>query len=268
MHEGWNRVITEAEAVRIAAEIEQQGYGTLSNYVSEEELNPIRAVANDAVKASGGEYAGFEGADAFAGTMLGELPRSAAFKGLCRRLYELGTGKPAQEVDTLQVFRCLKGTTGRRTSYKFHYDSYVLTVLLPVAIPQEGRSGDLLIIPNARRVRRLYLSNLMDKLIIDNKVAQVILRLITRRRRLNTVAVKLQPGTSYFFWGYRSIHANEPCDHDKLRATALFHYGDPHRNSSARTLIRRARAFCTSDPAKLAALGFPRTPRQGPGPAS
>ena len=45
----------------------------------------------------------------------------------------------------------------------------------------------------------------------------------------------------YFFWGYRSIHTNEPCDPDKLRATALFHYGDPHRNSKTRAMIRRAK---------------------------
>jgi len=51
----------------------------------------------------------------------------------------------------------------------------------------------------------------------------------------------MQAGTICFFWGYRSIHTNEPCDPAKLRATALFHYGDPHLGSRARALIRRIR---------------------------
>jgi hypothetical protein len=30
------------------------------------------------------------------------------------------------------------------------------------------------------------------------------------------------PGNLYFFWGYRTVHANEACDPDKIRATALW----------------------------------------------
>jgi hypothetical protein len=47
----------------------------------------------------------------------------------------------------------------------------------------------------------------------------------------------LVPGTIYFFWGYRSLHANQPCDPEFRRATALFHFGDPHARSFATRLI-------------------------------
>jgi hypothetical protein len=80
-------------------------------------------------------------------------------------------------------------------------------------------------------------------MLVDNRAAQLVLRLVARRHKLNTVAIRLQPGTLYFFWGYRSIHTNEPCDADKLRATALFHYGDPHRDSRARAWIRGLRGM-------------------------
>jgi hypothetical protein len=246
MNGGWNRSIADPEAARIVADIDRQGYGTLSDYVSEQELEVVRAIAHAAVRASGGEYVCFTGPDALAGTVLSELPQSASFRNLCRRLYELGTGEIAPEVDFYQIFRCLQGTTGLGHSYRFHYDSYVLTALLPVAIPDEGRRGDLLVIPSTRRIRRWYLSNVLDKGLVDNKIAQTILRMAARRRRLNTVAIRMQPGNVYFFWGYRSIHTNEPCDPDKLRATALFHYGDPHRNSKARALIRSATGHATA----------------------
>jgi hypothetical protein len=243
MDAGWRCSVTDAEVNRIAADIDRQGYGALADYISEEELEPLRNIAQTAVRESRGEYVHFTGLDAFAGTVLTDLSASAQFKGLCQRLYRLGTAETAPEVEFYSIVRCLQGATGQRNSYKFHYDSYVLTTLLPIVMPEEGARGDLVIIPRTRRIRRLYFSNLIDKALVDNSIAQAVLRMAAQRKRLNSISIRLRPGTIYFFWGYRSIHTNEPCDADKLRATALLHYGDPHRNSRARALIRSVRGM-------------------------
>jgi len=245
MHESWRCSVTDAEVLRIATEIDRQGYGTLVDYVSEEELQPLRTIAQGAVSTTNGEYIHFTGVAAFGGTVLLDLQQSPAFKELCRRLYNLGTAKAAPEADFYTIVRCLKGRSGQRNSYRFHFDSYVLTALLPVVIPNQGPAGDLVIIPAARPIRRSYIANLLDKVIIDSVVCQLLLRLAAFRRRFGAVVVPLRPGTMYFFWGYRSIHANEPCDADKLRTTALFHFGDPHHDSRARALIRRWRPAYT-----------------------
>lgn len=47
------------------------------------------------------------------------------------------------------------------------------------------------------------------------------------------------PGKLYLFWGYRSIHTNEPCDPDAIGATALFHFADPHSNSTLKLVCVR-----------------------------
>lgn len=242
MQRRWDEVTTDDDAARIAAEIDRQGYGMLTDYVSPSELEPIQAVAHAAVKASGGEYTGYTGAQAFTGTMLGELPQFPAFQTLCARLYELGSGQAAPKVEFHQVFRCLQGSSGQGHSYKFHYDSYVLTALLPIVIPEDGMRGDLLVLPSTRPLRRWYVTNLLDKLLVDNKVTQFFLKTAARHKKLNTVSIKMEPGNIYFFWGYRSIHTNEPCDPDKLRATALLHYGDPHRDCRSRAWLRLARS--------------------------
>ena len=197
----WQEVISDAEAERIAADISRQGYGVLGQFASEQELERVRALIRASVDAAHGEYVDFRGPAALAGTILGDLPNSTAFKDLCRRLYELGTGRAAPEVNFHQVLRCLQGRAGQTRSWYFHYDSYVLTALLPVAIPSEGPRGDLLIIPNVRRIRRLYPTNLLDKFLIENRVSQAVLRSITRRRRFNAVSVELKPGNIYFFLG-------------------------------------------------------------------
>ena len=86
MNGNWKRRIPDEEVARIAADINRQGYGVLSGYIEEEELEPLRSIANAAVLASGGEYVCFTGPDALAGTVLSQLPQSTDFKNLCRRL--------------------------------------------------------------------------------------------------------------------------------------------------------------------------------------
>jgi hypothetical protein len=170
--------------------------------------------------------------DSFSGSGLEELGRSPGFEKLLHDLYEHGTGRPAVKQDFYQVLRCLSGSSGQKHSLTFHYDSYVVTALVPIEIPSKGRSGDLLIYPNMRKIRSNYLMNVVDKMLLKNALTQNVLRACIRSKRLSPVRIKMVPGHLYVFWGYRSVHTNEPCDPDAIRATALFHYANPHQPSS------------------------------------
>ena len=103
-----------------------------------------------------------------------------------------------------------------------------MTALIPIEIPKEGRPGDLLMYPNTRPIRKHYAASLVDKLLLHNVVRQKMLRACVNSKWFGPMRIKMEPGNLYLFWGYRSIHTNEPCDPDKLRATALFHYANPH----------------------------------------
>jgi hypothetical protein len=144
-------------------------------------------------------------------------------------LYKCGTGRIPTEEEVYQVLRCLAGQSGRKNSLIFHYDSYVVTAVVPILIPKGGLGGDLLMYPNTRKIRDAYLFNAIDKVLLDNPVTQQVLRACIDRKGIGPLRIKMVPGNIYFFWGYRSIHTNEPCDPDKIRATALFHYANPHR---------------------------------------
>ena len=236
----WSRPISNFEADRIATEINQQGYGILRNFVSEAELAPVRAIARAVLSESGGEYAWWVGAEAFSGTVLSELSHSVAFKGLCRHLFQRVAGDTMVEDNFFQTFRCLNGDTGqsRRHFYAFHYDGFILTTILPIAIPENAPHGDLVIFPNTRRIRQWYVSSLVESNFVRLAPIQLLLRMLARHRKLNTVTVRLKPGDLYFIWGYQSLHANEPCARDTLRATAIFQYGNPHQHSRFSAAIR------------------------------
>ena len=137
------------------------------------------------------------------------------------------------------MLRCLAGESGKGHSLIFHYDSYVVTALLPVEIPDAREAGDLIMLPNRRRIRRFYISSLLDKVMLDNRLTQSVLRFMHRNGLLRMTRIKMVPGNAYFFWGYRSVHANEACAPAHTRATALYHFGNPHGGSGVGRHVRR-----------------------------
>lgn len=230
----------ESQAALLVEQIESAGYGVVEGLLDAAALETARGFVQKAIKASSGAYVGFSGTDELAGSGLDVFGRSdSAFRALTDRVYELGTGQKAPAVDYYRIMRCLTGHSAAEHSYVFHYDSYVLTILLPIEIPVTGQTGDLVMIPNTRGIRSSYGRNLLDKLALDNKATQWVLRSLHSNKRLPITRLRLVPGSAYFFWGYRSIHTNEPCDAGSVRATALFHFANPHSESP---LYKRRRA--------------------------
>ncbi|QHM71541.1 hypothetical protein C7M51_01831 [Mixta intestinalis] len=130
------------------------------------------------------------------------------------------------------MLRCVQGESGKRKSNAFHYDASVITMLLPIEIPQQGTArGDLVLFPNLRRFRSSVLFNVLEKMLMQNGLSRRLLTWAIKQRLVKPMTLHLQPGNLYFFYGYRSFHANGACDPAFRRATALFHFGDPHYGS-------------------------------------
>lgn len=225
------QAISPQTVKNLAAAIDADGYACLPDYVAPETLARMRSFVSTAITKSHGRYASFQGAEEMAGSTLDDMAYSASFQELMRGIYEAGTGRQAPDVKFYQVLRCLSGEDVKAHSLRFHYDSYVLTALIPIEIPTSGPRGDLLIIPNARKIRASYGANLLDKVLLDNSLSQKWLKRKAANGGSDIVRLSLMPGNLYFFWGYRSIHTNEACSPDKVRATALFHYANPHEDS-------------------------------------
>ncbi|MBO9688666.1 MAG: hypothetical protein J7598_18855 [Mitsuaria chitosanitabida] len=127
------------------------------------------------------------------------------------------------------------GEDAKAQALKFHYDSSILTMLVPVMIPKNGQfdSGDLVAKLNDRPFSSSTLLNLVQKSVVQNG--------LYRKKQLQAVSegewadniIRLEPGSLYFFWGYRSLHANLPCRPGSKRATALFFFGRPQQNDWA-----------------------------------
>ena len=224
---------------QLAARINHDGFAVIENFAQYDILKNAQNFVKDAVAANGGNYLHIAGHEKLIGTFLHDLPSDPEFANLCRGIYECGTGQPAPDTEFYQILRCLSGDLVQKHSMVFHYDSYVLTALIPILIPAEGQPGDLILLPNTRPFRKTYLRNLFDKMMLDNPFTQKLLRKRWERGSKEIVKIKMVPGNLYFFWGYRSIHTNEAIDPHNIRATALLHFGNHHESSKLRTMIGR-----------------------------
>jgi len=237
---------TEAHQL-IAKEMNTKGSSCITNFLTPEQLISLQEHIRSNAEKHNGQYFAHHGGDAIESSLLGVLGAAPEFRKMLESIYQAGFGNTAYSDEILKVLRCVQGNSGRRESNCFHYDASLVTVLLPIEIPQNGDDrGDLIIFPNLRRVRSNVLINVLEKALLQNALSRKLITAAIGRHLLKPEKLQLVPGNLYLFWGYRTLHANEPCDAASRRATAIFHYGDPHAGSLATRLIlklnqRRAR---------------------------
>jgi hypothetical protein len=226
-------------------DMDSNGVGVLRDVIPATTLDEAKRYIQTELKRHGGQYFGLTGREWIEASPLATLARSPAFYSILAALWEQAMQCVAPECDIAASLRVLAGTVGLRHSGLFHYDSYVVTALVPLLIPNGPAEvrGDLVMYPNLRRVRRNAFVNIVEKMLVENPLACRVWRLPFVQRRLAARAIPMQPGNIYFFWGMRSLHANRACLPDDIRSTALFHFGDPHAGSFLKRLsARRHRA--------------------------
>jgi len=222
-----------------AAEIDRNGFTVIENYISPEELSLARAFIDEQAARNNGEYFAIHGIEALSGSLIAALALSPVLKDTLAQLYHHQSGRePSATEQIFPVIRCLQGRSGLKQSHFYHFDATAVTALLPLFIPTEGEHcGDLIIFPNVRRVRFNALRNVVQKAVLHNTASQKLVAFAVRRGWLKPIRLKLVPGNLYLFSGYRSLHANDECDPAMLRATALFHFGNPHHESLLARLL-------------------------------
>ncbi|MFT4436961.1 hypothetical protein ACMX25_26730 [Caballeronia sp. 15715] len=222
-----------AESAKALAEsMDDTGVGILRDIVPDAILTQMRSFVAQQIEEHDGQYFGLEGEAWIAETCLNPLFEDPGFHALLRSLYERKMRKAPPSDRIFPVLRGLTGTHGLRHALNFHYDSYVVTVLLPILIPNrpDEPPGHLVMFPNLREARRFAIVNIVEKLLVE-RLLKRMWRLPRVQRLLSAKIVPLTPGNLYFFWGMRSFHANQACLPSSVRCTALLHFGDPHEGN-------------------------------------
>lgn len=231
----------EVDIDALYADMNRTGVGTLYGVIPSAFLHRMRRYIAEELERRNGEYFGLDRSDGIEETPLRPVIRNAGLTAAMRGLYERAMGEAPPHDRMFPVLRVLAGSIGLRHAHLYHYDSYVVTALVPIVIPHrpDEPRGHLVMFPNLRPVRRLVLANVLEKAVMESSLARRLWRSGWVQRALGARIVPLTPGNIYFFWGMRSLHANEACLPTSVRCTALLHFGDPHESSPLKRFSQR-----------------------------
>ncbi len=228
----------EYDAAAIVGAMERDGYAVIDDYLRSEDVANARESVIRKVRSNGNEtVVALHSFESFESPFLKALPTDPKLVRLCKSVSAKGFGA-APDVALFPSLRCLTGKSAREHSMYFHYDSYAVTVIIPIIVPSSGKPGRLIVSPNTRKIRKIYFANFLDKFMSDRKSTQKFYRAMYDRGSTDLRYIDMKPGSLYLFSGYRSMHTNEEVDADQIRATAVFHYFDPHAQSLTKKLFR------------------------------
>lgn len=228
----------------LVEELDRNGFVCVEDVVSDDWLSDAREDVRDNLARYGENDFCIIHPDSRAGSPAQRFVTAPEVRALLEQLARARCPRGVSDREPIySVLRVLAGPDRAATSFAFHYDAAVVTMLVPLAIPSvgAGRSGELVVFPNRRPFRRSVLVNIAEKIWVQNPF---------RRKRLarefdrdpGRAAVVLRPGNAYLFWGYRTLHGNLPCAPGTVRATLLLHFGDPHGGSVILRAVKRLRA--------------------------
>jgi hypothetical protein len=228
-------LIEYGDPPRIAAQLDETGVVCLENAVPREWIRQARAEVDDRLSVHGLHDHFVRSPQTEAHSAAGDFINSPSVLSLLtdvvRARFPYG---PAELELTGSALRIIAGPRGEGDAYWFHYDASVVTMVVPIILPEAepGNSGELVGLFNKRPFRRFVLANVIDKAVGQSGFYRGrILRRIDRRGYVQKVDMEV--GNLYLFWGYRSLHGNMPCESGAVRATLLLHFGRPHGSSEA-----------------------------------
>lgn len=225
-------------------QLNTEGLLELPNIFSDEFIAACRAQVDAELAERGARYFTIANVSEQPGSHLAEIRHSQPLMDFLASLCDM-TGLPRAEEPLLQGnnLRVIAGGDSISQAFNFHFDSSVLTMLLPIYIPsgEDIKSGHLLAKPNLRPFGQNVVTNLIGKVIYQNKLARwVLMRQFFAGKWARHIA-RLKPTSAYLFWGARTLHANLPCASEHKRATALFFFGRPNVNDPIMNWVEKRR---------------------------
>jgi hypothetical protein len=147
--------------------------------------------------------------------------------------------------EPLYVLRCVNRSQPAQSHLR-HYDSHILTLLIPLrSAPDVEENGDLIVYREPRRLLSAV-TNVMAKawLIALRRLPLAVRRAQTRRdlARHRCDRIACVPGNVYAFNGFVTRHANLHVEQGERRSL-IVHYYDPGMTAGLRIVPRTWRAI-------------------------
>lgn len=229
-------------AADVAARLDSDGFVCLQDAVDPDWVERARAHVRRHLAENGEKFFSIIRPADEDGSPFDELVHDPKIVGLLEGVAKIACPEATFDDEVYNVLRVIAGPKGSDGACQFHYDATVVTMLVPIFMPEGAphASGELLTFANMRPYRGSVVTNLAEKALVQNKWAWERTEK-QARANLDAHLQLLHPGNLYLFWGYRTLHGNLPCAPNSLRTTLLLHHGDPHGGNALLKAVRSAR---------------------------
>lgn len=214
---------------KLKSEIESNGYAELDSFITENELSILRNLVNEELTKNNNQYF-FLSTKNSDNKVLNDKEFLKKNEILLKKLTEVYKFHIRESEETYKVLRVVTGFKSKKVSLDYHFDAHLLTLLVPIYIPdREGsNNGHLIIFKNFRSITKSLFKNIFQKIFYQSTFFK---KLFINTGFVKGQILKLKPGNIYIFNGFRTLHTNLNIDPKDIRATLLVHYHDIFKDS-------------------------------------
>ena len=225
----------------IRDDIEKNGFYCVENFIHNDELQILRKEIDKKLEQNNFQYF-FLTSEYLNNSHLNNEEFSSRIKNLLKKILNEYDVVNRENEELYKVLRVVTGKKSQKVSLDFHFDAHLLTLLVPIYIPNRKNSdnGDLLIIKNLRNIHSNIILNIFQKLFYQSRFFKLILNNKLFSKFIKKERLRLVPGNVYIFNGFKTLHANLNINPQDVRATCLIHFYDIFSNSK---LVKMNRMF-------------------------
>ncbi len=226
----------------IKQNIEKNGFHCFENFINKKELETLRVEIYKKLEENNFQYF-FLTSEYLNNSLLNNINFSSKIKNLLIKILREYGFDSRNDEDLYKVLRVVTGRKSKKVSLDFHFDAHLLTLLIPIIIPnrEDSDNGDLLIIKNLRKLHNKIFLNIAQKIFFQSRFFRYILSKKMFTKIFQKEKLKLVPGNIYIFNGFRTLHANLNINPADVRATCLVHFYDIFKDSNLIRLNRKLR---------------------------
>ena len=212
----------------LKSEIEHKGYTVLRSFVNNKELKVLKNLVDKKIVENNNQYF-FLSTKNSKNTILNNKDFLKKNELLLKKLVNAYKFSNRKNEKLYKVLRVVTGKKSEEVSLDYHFDSHLLTLLIPIYIPKRkgSNNGHLIIFKNFRSLTFNFIKNIIQKLIFQSSFFKYILN----KGIIKGQILKLKPGNAYIFNGFRTLHTNLDINEKDIRATMLVHYYDIFQES-------------------------------------
>lgn len=219
----------ELNISEIKKNIDDEGFHTLNNFLDNSEIELLRSYVNEKLKQNNYQYF-FLTSETTTNEILNNSDFFLKFENLLKKITREFNFSIRKNENLYKVLRVVTGEKSKKVSLDFHFDAHLLTLLIPIYIPERDNSdnGNLLIVKNLRKITRSIFKNILQKLFYQSNFYK---KFFINKDLSKSKTLYLKPGNAYIFNGFRTLHANMNINPKDIRATILVHYYDIFKDS-------------------------------------